>query len=92
MENIFGTLGDILRPENSKDVRKNTKEIVLTLTDTGLKRFQKVPTFNNLLHPSQIEGLQVGENKLTVNHYIYGTLLRVTEYDKNNMQISNNNQ
>lgn len=69
-------------------MKKNTLKVTLTLTEMGLKRFQKVPTFNNLLHPSQIEGLHTGENSLTVNHYIYGTLLRVTEYDKTNMQIS----
>lgn len=70
-------------------MKKNTKEIILTLTEMGLKRFRTVDTFKNLLAPSQLEGLHTGENSLTVNHYIYATLQRVTQYDKNNMQIQN---
>jgi len=66
---------------------RNVKQIKLILTEEGLKKFNIVPTFANLLHANQRSGLKVGENTLQVNHYIYSTLQRVCGYDKTNMQV-----
>ena len=67
--------------------RKNTIGIKLTLTEQGLKKFNTVPTFKNLLHNSQLANLNVGENTLTVNHTVWGSLQQVCGYDSMNMNI-----
>ena len=73
-----------------KQIVKNVKTIALILTSEGLNKFIKVPTFNESLHKNQIEGLTVGVNYLTINHYTYSHLLRIVDYDKSNMQIKIN--
>jgi len=65
----------------------NTKSVNLILTNEGLKKFKTVPTFKNLLHTNQLNTLNVGENYITVNHYIYSSLKRVSGYDKDNITI-----
>jgi len=58
---------------------KNTNTINLVLTETGLKRFTSIPTFNRLLYPNQIKGLKVGSNLITVNNTILGSLFRLCD-------------
>ena len=67
---------------------KNTVKVNLLLTEQGIKKFKNVPTFKNLLHPNQLEALIIGNNELTVNHTVWGSLQRVTGYDPNNMQVN----
>ena len=67
--------------------KKNTVEIKLTLTEQGLKKFNVVPTFKNLLHNNQIASLKIGENTLTVNHTVWGSLQQVCGYDSANMNV-----
>lgn len=76
--------------EDSKDfIKKNVIKINLTLSDQGLQKFKKIPTFNELLYPNQINSLKVGENILTVNNYIFGKLQRVSGYDgSGNISVS----
>ena len=66
---------------------KNTVKIKLTLNEVGLSMFNKVPTFRNLLHPQQLQCLKLGENILTVNHYVWGTIQRVVNYGCDNMMV-----
>lgn len=63
--------------EAEEKVKKNVTDIVLKLTDSSLKHFQKTPTFNNLLHPNQLKNLKVGDNKLSVNNTVLGKLERM---------------
>lgn len=67
--------------------KTNKIEIALTLTEQGLKKFNVVPTFKNLLHNNQIASLKIGENILTVNHSVWGSLQRVCGYDSANMNV-----
>ena len=67
---------------------KNTITLNLELTEIGLKRFQVIPTFNNLLYPNQIKGLKVGSNTLTVNNTVWGSLQRVAGYDSLNIKVN----
>ena len=61
-------------------MRSNTIDIKLTLTEAGLSRFHRTPTFRDLLHPNQVEMLVVGDNLLTVNHTVWGDLQRVADW------------
>lgn len=67
---------------------KNKVKVNLTINEHGLKKFKNVPTFKNLLHPNQLKALKIGDNELTVNHTVWGSLQRVTSYDPNNMQVN----
>jgi len=66
---------------------KNIIQISLILTEIGLKKFKTIPTFNRTLKTDIINKLVVGENKLSVNHYIYSVLERLSGYDSNNIQV-----
>lgn len=66
---------------------KNKVKVNLIINEHGLKKFKNVPTFKNILHPNQLEALKIGNNELTVNHTVWGSLQRVTGYDANNMQV-----
>lgn len=55
----------------------NKININLILNDVSLKRFKNTPTFTNLLYPNQLDNLTVGDNKLTVNHTVFGSLQRL---------------
>lgn len=70
----------------------NVIKIILTLNELGLAKFNKIPTFKNLLHSNQIKNLKVGDNLLTVNHYIFSKLARVVEYDSENMDLKRANE
>lgn len=73
--------------EITTENKKNVVKVNLKLTDAGLSKFLKIPTFKNLLHPNQLKSLKAGDNVLDVNHYILGTLTRVTGYDSDNMSL-----
>lgn len=67
---------------------KNLVTIQLTLTEQGLNKFLKVPTFKNLLYSNQLTSLMVGDNILNVNHTVWGSLQRITQYDSENMSVT----
>ncbi len=71
---------------------KNLISVTLTLNEAGLKKFNRIPTFKNLLHPSQLTKLKTGENTLNVNHTTWGRIQRITGYDRENMQVQKTNQ
>lgn len=60
-------------------MRTNTIKVNLEITEIGLKRFQRTPTFTNLLHPEQLKSLKIGNNELTINHTIWGKLNRLQD-------------
>ena len=64
---------------------KNTNTITLVLTEIGLNRFKNIPTFNHLLYPNQLNGLKVGNNLITVNNTVLGSLKRLSD---NNIYIN----
>ena len=66
---------------------KNTNTINLVLTEIGLNRFTNIPTFARLLYPNQIKGLKVGNNLITVNNTVLGSLSRLSD---NHISITNN--
>ncbi len=56
-------------------MRKNTKTINLTLNEISLKKFKTIPTLKGMLWDNQLSNLKIGNNIITVNHYIYNKLL-----------------
>lgn len=66
---------------------KNTIDIILTLSETGLKIFKKTPAFSRLLHDTQLAGLKPGKNFLTVNHTIWSKLQNLTHTKKAYMSV-----
>ena len=71
-----------------KEGNRNVKTVNLRLTDIGVKMFQTIPTFKNLLAPNQLNNLISGDNIININHYIYSKLIQVTGYDQTNMSVS----
>lgn len=69
-------------------MKKNVKIVNLNLTEQGLQKFKTVPTFRNLLFDNQLSVLKTGNNILKVNHFVYGSLLRLVSNDKENMSIN----
>lgn len=59
--------------------KDNLNTINLVLTQAGLNRFLNVPTFKRLLYYSQLKELKVGNNKLTVNNTILGSINRLSD-------------
>jgi len=79
----------LLRKEKPiNEQKRNIKQVVLTLDETGLKHFRTTPTFKDLLNPQQLAELKTGDNKLNVNHYVYSALKRVVGYMRNHMSVS----
>jgi hypothetical protein len=79
----------LLRKEKPiNEQKRNIKQVVLTLDETGLKHFKTTPTFKDLLNPQQLAELKTGNNKLSVNHYVYSALKRVVGYMRNHMSVS----
>ena len=68
-------------------MKRNVVQITLTLTQIGVSRFRVVPAFKNLLHPNQIAGLIEGDNFLSVNHTVLGSLKRMAGSDSNNIKV-----
>lgn len=68
-------------------IMKNVKQITLIITEMGLKMFKTIPTYKNLLHDSQLKALVVGENTLSVNHYIFSRLKTVSGYSNGNISV-----
>lgn len=66
---------------------KNVKTVKLTLTEIGVKHFNRTPTFSNMLHRDQLSKLVVGENTLRVNHYIFSRLQTAQSWDKENITV-----
>lgn len=66
---------------------RNVVRINLMLNELGLQKFNKIPTFKNLLWPNQIASLKVGDNILDVNHNVWGNIQRVVQYDSENMRV-----
>lgn len=71
----------------NEDQNKNTKRVNLNLSEIGLKHFKTTPTFNKLLYPNQITNLKVGDNKITVNHYIFSKLQQAQGILPNDISI-----
>lgn len=85
---IRDIIDDLKYDDNPLDENKtNTHNIILNVNEIGLKRFKTVPTFKNLLHQNQLDSLKVGDNELTVNNSVWGTLQRMVDSDKNNMSV-----
>jgi hypothetical protein len=79
----------LLRKEKPiNEQKRNIKQVVLTLDETGLKHFRTTPTFKDLLNPQQLAELKTGDNKLNVNHYVYSALKKVVGYMRNHMSVS----
>lgn len=58
-------------------MRTNTHTITLSLDDMAIKKFNTIPTFRDMLHPTQLNQLKLGNNVLTVNNTILGKLERM---------------
>lgn len=69
-------------------MKQNKINIILTINEAGLRKFKQIPTFKNLLHPNQLNGLQIGANKLTVNHTMFSHLNRLCPCDADNMTVN----
>lgn len=55
--------------------KKNVKRINLTIdSEKILNLIKKTPTLRDYFHDNQLNSLKVGENKLSVNNYIYSRL------------------
>jgi hypothetical protein len=81
-DTIKDIIDDLKYDDNPLDEnfqKKNTHDIILTINEIGLKRFKIVPTFKNLLHPSQLNNLKIGDNELTVNNTVWSTLQRMSD-------------
>lgn len=65
----------------------NTVDIILILSETGLKIFKKTPTFSRLLYDNQLAALKPGKNFLTVTHTIWGKLQNLTHTQKVYMSV-----
>jgi hypothetical protein len=66
---------------------KNVVTVILTLGETGVKKFKTTPTFKNLLYPNQIANLQVGDNILNVNHTIWGKLQAAAGWSSEDISV-----
>jgi len=66
---------------------KNKIKIILSVNAIGLSRFQNVPSFATLLSENQRKALMVGNNELTVNHTVWGSIQRACLNDKKNMYV-----
>lgn len=59
---------------------KNLKDVVVNIPDEyKLKLIKNTPAFSNLFPTAQLNNLKVGDNKLTVNHYIYSKIINKTD-------------
>lgn len=67
----------VLNKELMTEEKVNKHNIILTLDNISLKKFKTIPTFKNLLFPNQLNSLKTGDNELTVNNTVLGTLQRI---------------
>lgn len=55
--------------------KRNLKDVVINIPDEGsLRLIQRTPTFQKYFNPAQLKGLGVGDNKITLNNFVYGRL------------------
>ncbi len=65
--------------ESIFETKRNVIDINLIIPDKiTLKQLNTIPTFKNLFHPKQLKQLDTGNNYLSVNHTVWGTLIRMT--------------
>ena len=58
-----------------EEANVNLKDVIINIPDEDyLRVIKKTPTFRNYFSNKQLEDLHVGDNKLTVNHTVYGKM------------------
>lgn len=58
-----------------EEANVNLKDVIINIPDEDyLRLIKRTPTFRNYFSNKQLEDLHVGDNKLTVNHTVYGKM------------------
>lgn len=82
IESFAKTFNKIKRIDENEinEVGRNLKDIIVNIPDEHkLKLIKNTSALSSLFSPYQLKQLQVGDNKISVNHYVYSKMIGRTD-------------